>query len=380
VNSQSNSIIHPVKLLSFDELVDGLYFEAQNGYINISEDFGLSLFNYTNKTTFDSNWNNFTRAARGLILDKVNKKIIALPFQKFHNLHELNEPLPQVPFSVYEKLDGSMIALWYHDNVWRTSTRGSFTSDQALIAQKLVNKLPKYGLRKECTYLAELVGPSNKIVVNYEEDELIFLAAFNRETGEESLFWEVQYAAERMMCKAAKVFPYKSISGMIQLAENLSKDEEGFVVRFNDGLRIKIKGSEYLRIHRLISKLSPLSVWEMLKDSPMQIETMKKEIPEELWADFDTIISILNSQTDEIIQKVSVFHTKTKHLSDKEIDLMLHQLPEDVRKFIFPLRKTNSPLEGRSREAIYRHIRPDGNRLEGYQPSSSMNRVQGELS
>jgi hypothetical protein len=48
-------------------------------------------------------------------------------------------------------------------------------------------------------------------------------------------------------------------------------DAQGFVVRFADGLRLKLKGSEYRRIHALISRRTPLAMGEGLNASDVSI-------------------------------------------------------------------------------------------------------------
>jgi hypothetical protein len=69
------------------------------------------------------------------------------------------------------------------------------------------------------------------------------------------------------------------------------------------------------------------------------------------------------------------------HLSDKEVGLRLNEFPADIRGLIFTLRKQkDSLLSGRSRQVIFRSIRPTGNELPGYVPSYAINRLQDESS
>jgi RNA ligase len=48
------------------------------------------------------------------------------------------------------------------------------------------------------------------------------------------------------------------------LCQKLPRDREGFVVRFASGLRIKLKGEQYCRIHKLISRCTPLALWDAM--------------------------------------------------------------------------------------------------------------------
>ena len=124
-------------LSKFDELVE-------LGYLRRVENGPLVLYNYTDKCTYDKYWNEYTIIARGLILEKETGKVIAKPFPKFWNLGEREETffknLPELGYTPFEKLDGSLGILFYYDNKWNIATRGSFTSDQAIKGAEILKK------------------------------------------------------------------------------------------------------------------------------------------------------------------------------------------------------------------------------------------------
>lgn len=74
-------------------------------------------------------WNHATLTCRGLIADSEGT-ILARPSTKFFNLEQV-EQLPDEPFEVYEKLDGSLGILYWLDDEPYISTRGSFESPQS---------------------------------------------------------------------------------------------------------------------------------------------------------------------------------------------------------------------------------------------------------
>jgi len=116
----------------------------------------LYIYNYTQNAQFERVWNEITLMCRGLILD-VNMNIVALPFKKFFNYEEHSvEDIPVGDFEAYEKMDGSLGILYHLDNVPHIATRGSFTSDQAVVGNKILNK-NYYNLfeklNKDYTYL-----------------------------------------------------------------------------------------------------------------------------------------------------------------------------------------------------------------------------------
>ena len=92
--------------------------------------------------------------------------------------------------------------------------------------------------------------------------------------------------------KCAKSFENRSIDDLVSLCGHLPADDEGFVVRFDTGYRVKIKGEEYLRLHRLISNILPTNVWEALINGD-DLNTIRVQLPEEHLRDFNNIVSIL---------------------------------------------------------------------------------------
>ena len=59
----------------------------------------------------------------------------ATPFPKLFNYGEFGIALPDAPFEVFDKLDGSL-GIVFHDGArWRVVTKGAFDSAQARWAQ-----------------------------------------------------------------------------------------------------------------------------------------------------------------------------------------------------------------------------------------------------
>jgi RNA ligase len=128
----------------------------------------------------------------------------------------------------------------------------------------------------------------------------------------------------------------------------------------------------------MVSRLTPLAMWEAMQAGD-DLEAVRRQLPEEFWADFDSITAILQRQIADLVAAVKVEAEKVADLSDKEVGLRLDSFPAEVRRFIFPYRKSGGDLlSGRTRDLMFRSIRPDGNRLEGYVPSSAVNRVMDE--
>ena len=64
------------------------------------------------------------------------------------------------------------------------------------------------------------------------------------------------------------------------LKEEISKDKEGYVIKFKNGFRMKIKGDEYVRLHKILTNISNRDIWEYLKDNKPFDELLEK-VPDE---------------------------------------------------------------------------------------------------
>lgn len=367
-------MIHPGFSVPFPQLILGLKEEVEQGNINTRTNDDLTQWTYTQQCTYEAKWNLYTTVARGLITN--DERIVAVPFPKFFNLTENKTIIPNLPFTCYEKVDGSLIIAYFYEGEWRTATKGSFNSDQAIWAKKYIDKnWMKHILFPGYTYLFEAVYPENKIVINYTREDLILLAVYDNHYGlEMNDAWIKEYVKSPPPFSIRKTYSFADLNSIVEKCSTLSSNEEGFVLRYEDGTRVKIKGDEYCRVHRLISNITPLAIWEMMMKGD-DLEFIRKELPEEFLVDFDNIVDIIGEHVTETRDLVRIEYLQTKHLSDKELGLMLPSLSDDVRKFIFPYRKNNGQFIGKMREGIFRMHRPTSNRLEGYFPSSSMNRI-----
>lgn len=376
---------HPARSIPFADLVAGLQAANDNGHVNVQENGALRLYTYSKSCVYDRAWTPFTRMARGLILDHANENVVATPFVKFFNCGERDyigdgndtgagPEIPNLPFEVYEKVDGSLIIIFWHEGRWRTATKGSFNSDQAVAAQRLLDTGNTRPLWPGETYLAEYVGPQNRIVVNYEFEGLVLLGAY-RADGQEFTYQDLLALSLPLGWRVADRHHFDSFSDLLATAPTLPATQEGFVVRFSNGYRLKIKGDEYCRLHRCISNVTPLAIWEAMV-AGADMDAMRRELPEEFWVDFDYIRLALASRAEELIADARYYVECYNEHSDKEIGLLLSSIyPEHIRSLIFPLRKQG---ETKVRAMALKMVRPKGNHLEGYRPSSAMQRVESE--
>ena len=273
-------------------------------------------------------------------MDAKSRSVVATPFPKFFNVGEGAQTIPDLPFETYEKLDGSLIIIFWHDGEWKTATKGSLNSDQSVWAKERLSKANLCALDPGTTYLCEAIYPANRIVVSYDYQGLVLLGAYDG-SGEELDRDQLGDLADKVGWRIARAFGYATITDLLLIAKTLPLTEEGYVLRFSDGLRLKVKGDEYCRIHRLVSNLTPLSIWEaMLKQENM--EAVRLQLPEEFWPDFDQIVSLLEEASAKLFARILEVARPTIGLTDKEVDCSLIAIRLMFAGLFFPIAKTRA--------------------------------------
>lgn len=92
------------------------------------------------------------------------------------------------------------------------------------------------------TYLFETIYPESVIVVRYPVAGLYLLAAYHAD-GVEMDYGELARTCIATGLPLVASEAFDSIADMVRTATTLPGDKEGFVVRFADGSRLKIKGT-----------------------------------------------------------------------------------------------------------------------------------------
>lgn len=277
------------------ELIAALEERVSKGLINRRDRGPLSIYNYTDTCTFDRAWDEYTMAARGLIVNQVTQEVVARGFSKFFNYGE-NPDIDYTKlghFEATEKLDGSLGILYWDEltQMYRIATRGSFESDQATWATNwLHKKFPAYAGERESfggglwTLLFEIIYPDNRIIVDYHGvADLFLIGVVNNESAQ-----SYSYDLVKAMCpdgiRVVKSVQVTNIQELVDLASKPTgkpTDEEGWVVFWPEAqLRVKVKRDDYMQLARILSRMSARAVFEAVRDG--KFEDLIKDLPPEL--------------------------------------------------------------------------------------------------
>lgn len=325
------------------------------GYIQVRHhpDYPYVIYCYTKKTMFDRVWNNATMTCRGLIVNEETSEVLARPFRKFFNYGEPSCPELNLNdfVQVYDKVDGSLGIVYNTPNGPQIASKGSFTSDQALHASKLLQTLyVDYRAIGGITDLFEIVYPENRIVLDYgERDELVYLGSVGIGSGD-------SYYRDMLYMPHAERGSMGLLKDVLPIYLNMKRpNAEGVVIHAEEkDIRVKLKQEDYIELHKVMTGLNERQLWEWLSQGKSIVEILS-DLPEELhdWAN-----PILVHLVDQFLfrdRQIFLAFSKSEHLDRKEFALF-HEGEDAVTKgALFAHYDGN---EARVAEIIWKAVRP----------------------
>ena len=264
-------------------------------------EFPLDLLCYSRKCVHENVWDKATSLCRGIIITRGQEghdggEIIARPFEKFHNYGAIvgeyagaGGPQAAGAFGepvVWEKMDGFMCTMYRWENKDYIASKGSFHSIHAKwataqIRAKFGDRLPLVLGSK--TLVFEGLHRDLRIVIDYKErQELVLLAVIDNETGAEYSTESLESVAMELGFNTPLNFQLTIEQARAASLGDGKCDEEGYVLTwYRDGVppfRLKMKFIEYLRLHRMVTGVSPKRIWEVLStDQSIELQEYLKQ-------------------------------------------------------------------------------------------------------
>lgn len=229
--------------------------------LTIKRDGKLILFKY-NQINSDFN-EEICCEARGLILEEGTWKVVRMAFKKFFNLGEsFAAQLDWNTAVATEKIDGSIISVFFYDGKWRIATNSTIDAFKAELngvgpyknfGELFESVLPlstftNYNKRRCWTF--ELVSPYNKVVIDYPETKVYLLSVRDMDSLEELDLDAVEMIADANGIAVPKRYNLNNEADYRQLVEQMPEGHEGIVVCDGKGERVKIKTLLYFEMHR----------------------------------------------------------------------------------------------------------------------------------
>lgn len=301
----------------------------------------------------ESNFNiPLVREARGIILKKTfqgDYKIVCRAFDKFFNYGEGNALIiDEFSMQVQEKIDGSIIKIWYDDNKLYFSTNGVIDAKNCELPLQTDKYKTFYDIVEEAlnkyseafnkltdyykigsynyTHIFEVVSPYNKVVIPYKDIDIYYLGSRCMMTQEEYVI--------NFGFKTPKKYSINSIKECIKIAQDLPYSEEGYVVVDKYFHRIKIKSPAYLAVHHLKNNgvVTPYRVLELIRQN--ECEEFLSYFPEykEIFSEIEEKYRLFKIACDWDLELA----TDNKNLSRKDFALKMKDMAVNM-DFTFKL-------------------------------------------
>ena len=232
------------------------------------------------------------RECRGITFCANTGVVLARKYHKFFNLGERPETLPEnidftQPHVILEKLDGSMLTPLLVDGVIRWNTKMGLTGI-ALPVDEFVSTRPEYqALVREVwadnmTPIFEWCSRQQRIVIDYAVERLVLTAVRHNVTGEYMSYGDRVALAARHGVDVVGFM--EGTAENIQEFMNQARDitgEEGYIIEFSDGHKVKVKGAWYCQLHKTLDHLRhEKDVIRLILDE--KLDDAKPFLPEDL--------------------------------------------------------------------------------------------------
>jgi RNA ligase len=347
-------MVHVSAIFSVEDLERAI----ENGRVRVqtNEDNTLSIYNYTEEVQYRRLWDEVTLNCRGLILDN-DMNIVARPWKKFFNFGE--RPLlfsTDDPVEVTDKKDGSLGILYRHPMTgdWKIATRGSFLSEQAIHGTKVLwDKYIHTAVFNEgLTCLFEIIYPENRIVLEYDFDDLVLLGSVQNKYG---WYYGPNETAGMINWtgRVTEVFEYRTLNDCFKVHR---PNAEGLVIRAGSEM-VKLKQADYVALHKLVTGLNERAVWERLKagetrDSicaslPDEFHGFVDKVTDSLEKEFETVYLTAHQNYCTVMNKMKPGHSR------KDFALEAIKYPNSSLLFNFLDNRPNH-------ESVWDMIRPRG--------------------
>ena len=251
-----------------------------------ADDGRLAIYTYTDACMYDNAWDEVTRNARGHVFDTETGECVAWPFPKFFNLGENPESQPECfpwdqPYEIYEKMDGWLGVLYRHEGRFKVASRGSFHSSGSRLGDGVPSAVrPVVPARRGDAVLRDH-PPGAAIILDYRGRSR--WSSWRRSTASPARSTRATTVAEWARRIGLPLVPLLGHCRWRTCGRRSRgrQDCEGFVIRFADGRRVKVKTEWYLGIARIMANLTPIAVWEVLRNGKVPLEYLQR-VPEEL--------------------------------------------------------------------------------------------------
>jgi RNA ligase len=265
--------------------------------------------------------NGFFLECRSIVINLKDEEIVIAPFKKFRNLNECPENELSVVMEeikhaktveITNKLDGSMQCVrWYKGDIYMTGSQAIEPDKSWRLADgiaMLIDRNKKMAKENEnLTFIYEYIALKDAHVVKYEQSQegLYLIGIRDVYTGRQYSYKEVAEFATKYNVQMTQIFNKTFEQVLEEIKVIKSYEMEGFVVNI-DGHMIKVKGDDYVQIHRILSQISSINL---------------------------IIQSVAEDRIDDLISKVPEAHRSRIRVVEKIVLDYIKRMEEETNKY-----------------------------------------------
>ncbi len=323
-----------------------------------NKDNTLQVLDYTQQTTYTNKWDGITERCRGLVLDK-DYNIIMPCMPKFFNFEQLDQKQQNKVINMFDKAmytfaaplitkkyDGCLAAIFPYNGQLIITSKCSFDSfvvnavKDILNNQLCVKDLEDMPLGLIC----EVIHPNTHILVDYgDTKELRVITSFNLNTLEENSFEDTERKVNTLNLSYLKIVEQQNnmnFSEILQWKKEHDASEEGFVVRFNNNMRVKFKSEQYLSCAKAAHHITYgafvkyiLENYDKYEDNATDMILAKhiSHLPDEFQKEAKKIALLIELNFEFYYDKIFMLDQQTKDLTAKDIALKTDN--EELNKY-----------------------------------------------
>lgn len=371
---------------------------VSRGLLNKSTNGKYTLYCYNKETFFTRQWDDVTKACRGLIFSEDKDTPINHPFPKIFNLDEVPECsidnvlglLESEEYILCHKVNGHLTIVDYiaEDDKFLVHTKGSLGDnemnlyDKELFYTKCSNMVSRLRVKNKlhgnignATFMFESINPTDKHTLydqdsaRYGDNTLVLLGGYVEVNGRwvslnptNLLSW-ANYADIPLV----RMEDYDLDEDRIKDLFN-EMDTEGYVIWFPHlDFRVKIKTTDYWKL-RFRKELNA----DMIIDKFVSggDNRLYNQYPEEI---ADEVVRHIEENFVDYIHNIDFIVEETKNLTNKEIGLC-DELTQQQKTLIFAARNDNIVYEKNlMRSKVFRQAFKDFMELFSYRKAKMMN-------
>ena len=325
------------------------------------------------------------RNARGLTYDS-DGNIVTIGFEKFFNYRQLDEYQTytddfkekysdtnrNLNLEVYEKLDGTFIALGLDKNENLVAATSSSTSSKyTQIAEDYFNNLPNIDKIKtfmkntNMSLMFEYTSPDNLIVIPYNQTEFTLIGARQRDINAPiSEYKELQVIAglfDLKVCQSQKM----DLDQIIEY-QKTNKTSEGFVARNEYGNLLKFKTDYWFEEKE--------NLGDLFFGNPLTQQKVNKYVELYLNDEMDDFLAYKNQRVgkgglheiDHVYNQLQTRVSEYKTLTDKYKDLSRRDIAQ-------------LDIDNIGKSIIFRNKERDGFTLDEKQVKKIINEIVNDI-